>query len=334
MRTTLKDIANATGFSINTVSRALRDDRYISRDTKAKIKAKAKELSYVPNALASSMRGQRSHTIGIISADSSNPFFSEVIKGAAEMARELGYQVILGNTDENAEKEIELVRMHISRQTDGLMIIPVFDSDPEHLELYRTLHVPYIFAGRSLRTLEDHSILLSEQQSEKDVFDDLISRGHRNILYLCGPEYVSNSWNRLEGMMEAYRSNGLPIEEEMIVKTNGHIEDGYAAVNRALNRGMEFSAVVCFNDIMAMGVIKSLAENDLRVPADVEVFGFDNLYISQFMTPSLSTVDVPKRKLGQVAMARLHEHITTGRAYEKIELPTRLIFRETTKHNS
>lgn len=334
MRTTLKDIAAATGVSINTVSRALRDDKNISVETKRKIKLKAKELAYVPNAFASSMRGAKSFTIGIISADSSNPFFSEVIKGAEEKARELGYQVILGNTDENAEKEIGLVKMHISRQTDGLMIIPVYDDDAEHINLYKTMSVPFIFAGRSIKTLEDHSILLREKQSEKEVFDNLISRGHRNILYLSGPEYVSNSWDRLEGMKESYDSNKLMINEALIIKTNGHIEDGYAAVNRALNRGLEFTAVVCFNDIMAMGVLKSLAENDLKVPADVEVFGFDNLYMSQFMTPALSTVDVPKHKLGQIAMQRLHEHISQEREYEKIELPTRLVFRETTKNES
>lgn len=334
MRTTLKDIAIATGVSINTVSRALRDDKNISVETKRKIKLKAKELAYVPNVLASSMRGAKSFTIGIISADSSNPFFSEVIKGAEEKARELGYQVILGNTDENAEKEIGLVKMHISRQTDGLMIIPVYDDDAEHINLYKTMSVPFIFAGRSIKTLEDHSILLMEKQSEKEVFDNLISRGHRNILYLSGPEYVSNSWDRLEGMKESYDSNNLMMDEALIIKTNGHIEDGYAAVNRALNRGLEFTAVVCFNDIMAMGVLKSLAENDLKVPADVEVFGFDNLYMSQFMTPSLSTVDVPKHKLGQIAMQRLHEHISQEKEYEKIELPTRLVFRDTTKNES
>ncbi len=334
MRTTLKDIAIATGVSINTVSRALRDDKNISVETKRKIKLKAKELAYVPNVLASSMRGAKSFTIGIISADSSNPFFSEVIKGAEEKARELGYQVILGNTDENAEKEIGLVKMHISRQTDGLMIIPVYDDDAEHINLYKTMSVPFIFAGRSIKTLEDHSILLMEKQSEKEVFDNLISRGHRNILYLSGPEYVSNSWDRLEGMKESYDSNNLMMDEALIIKTNGHIEDGYAAVNRALNRGLEFTAVVCFNDIMAMGVLKSLAENDLKVPADVEVFGFDNLYMSQFMTPALSTVDVPKHKLGQIAMQRLHEHISQEKEYEKIELPTRLVFRDTTKNES
>lgn len=334
MRTTLKDIAIATGVSINTVSRALRDDKNISVETKRKIKLKAKELAYVPNVLASSMRGAKSFTIGIISADSSNPFFSEVIKGAEEKARELGYQVILGNTDENAEKEIGLVKMHISRQTDGLMIIPVYDDDAEHINLYKTMSVPFIFAGRSIKTLEDHSILLMEKQSEKEVFDNLISRGHRNILYLSGPEYVSNSWDRLEGMKESYDSNNLMMDETLIIKTNGHIEDGYAAVNRALNRGLEFTAVVCFNDIMAMGVLKSLAENDLKVPADVEVFGFDNLYMSQFMTPALSTVDVPKHKLGQIAMQRLHEHISQEKEYEKIELPTRLVFRDTTKNES
>lgn len=112
----------------------------------------------------------------------------------------------------------------------------------------------------------------------------------------------------------------------------GHIEDGYAITNHALNRGLEFSAIVCFNDMLAMGVLKSLHENNLSVPSDVEVFGYDNLYMSQFMQPSLSTVDVPKFRLGAVAMETLVAHIEDDSLpYAQRNVSTRLIFRESTR---
>ena len=331
MRATLKTIAEATGFSINTVSRVLRNDHKISNETSILIKGKAEELGYIPDAIASSMRKPRSMTIGVVSADSSNPFFSEVIRGIGEKAEELGYQMLIGNTEENASKEEHLIKLFLSRKVDGLLVMPTFEKDEKHRAFYSTLPVPYIFAGRYIEGLENHSILHSDEYGERSVFEYLLRNGHRSILYLSGPENVSNTEARDRGMEEAYNDLGLAIERKNIFHLTGHAEDGYHAVNTALNRGMEFSAVVCFNDIIAMGVLKSLSENDLSVPDDVEVIGYDNLMFSQFMQPSLSTVDVPKHRLGYKAMEVLNEHIENPELPYKTEnLPVRLVFRDST----
>ena len=125
--------------------------------------------------------------------------------------------------------------------------------------------------------------------------------------------------------------NGNVPDPDLIIRTNGHIEDGFASINWALNRSLSFTAVACFNDLVAMGAIKALSENNYRVPDDIEVFGFDNLYISQFMQPSLSTVDVPKFALGKIAIETLLRHIGNPQLpYDDINLNTRLIFRKST----
>ena len=277
------------------------------------------------------MRSSRSNTIGVVSADSSNPFFSEVLLGIEDAARKMNYSILLINTEEQAENEYEAVKLLIGRQVDGLIIIPVFDS-PVNRDLYQSLKIPYIFAGRRVLGLEDHSILHGDVKGSAEVFRYLLSAGHEDILYLSGPEMISNSVDRLDGMREAYREMGAALNEDLIIKTSGHIDDGYSEVNRALNKGLEFTAVACFNDLIAMGVLKSLYENSLSVPDDIEVFGYDNLNMAQYMQPRLSSVDVPKAKLGQAAVEELLSHIEDkNQGYSTLTMPPRLVFRETTR---
>ncbi|MDD3904530.1 MAG: LacI family DNA-binding transcriptional regulator [Sphaerochaeta sp.] len=328
----LKDIAQATGFSINTVSRALRGDAKISSSTTKLICETAQHMGYMPNSIASSMRSNHSKMVGIISADSANPFFSEVVRGIEEMASKADYHILLASTEESVKKECELIKMFLCRKVDGIIAMPVFDSSPAHLDLYRSLKIPFIFPGRRLEGLGNHSILHNDRDGQRKVIEHLISNGHRKILYIAGPKKVSNTTDRLAGLAEAYANNALEVDPDYIVEASGHIEDGYYLTNQALNRGMGFTAVACFNDMLSMGVLKSLYENNLKVPQDIEVFGYDNLYMSQFMQPSLSTVDVPKYRLGYVAMETLIQHIQDPNLeYSTKDFPTRLVFRETTR---
>ncbi|HRV24436.1 MAG TPA: substrate-binding domain-containing protein, partial [Sphaerochaeta sp.] len=266
------------------------------------------------------------------SADSANPFFSEVVRGIEEAASKAEYHILLANTEESIKKEAELVNMFLRRKVDGIIAMPVFDNSGSHLDLYQRLKIPFIFPGRRLEGLEGHSILHSDRIGQRMVIDHLLDHGHTKILYIAGPRKVSNTIDRLSGVHEAFASHGMETDPDYIVEASGHIEDGYSISNQALNRGMGFTAIACFNDMLAMGVLKSLYENNLRVPEDIEVFGYDNLYMSQFMQPSLSTVDVPKFRLGYVAMETLIAHIRDPElAYETKDFPTRLVFRETTR---
>ena len=326
----MADIARESGFSINTVSRALRDDPKISSETCRLIQDKADQLGYIRNHVAGSMRSNRTNTIGVVSADSSNPFFAEVLLGIEDAARKEDFHILLINTEENAENEYDAVKLLLGRQVDGLIIMPVFDND-RNRELYNSLSVPFIFAGRRVNGIDNHSILHGDVEGGKNVFRYLIEAGHRQILYIAGPPFVSNSVDRKKGMIETFSEYGIPVNEDLIIETTGHIDDGYAAVNQALNRGLGFTAIACFNDLLAMGALKSLFENDLRVPADMEVFGYDNLKMAQYMQPRLSSVDVPKARLGQVAVEELISHIEDReKEYCNVNINPRLVFRETT----
>ncbi len=328
----LVDIAKETGFSLNTVSRVLRNDKKISEATSAIIKAKADELGYIPNALASGMRNSKSNIIGVISVDSSNTFFSSVIKGIEYCASKNGYHILLANTELSSKKESEIIKMFLTHKVDGIISIPLYDNSVLRKELYSNLPVPFVFAGRYLDGFENHSILHNDYYSQKEIIHKLIKNGNKKIIYIEGPDNASNTFIRKKGVLDAFEENGLHLSSDYIIKSSAHIEDGYAIINRALHLGLEFSAVVCFNDLIAMGVLKSLYENNFKVPKDIEVFGFDNIYSSQFLQPSLSTVDVPKFRLGKLAIEELIKHIENSELeYKTIEVATRVIYRETSK---
>jgi LacI family transcriptional regulator len=330
MKTVLmKDISKETGFSINTVSRALRNDKKLSQKTRLLIKEKAEELGYINNSLASSMRLKHSKIIGVITSDSSNPFFAEVIRGIESVVKSYNYNILLVNTSEKPIEEKENIKLFCSRHVDGLLIVPVF-YNYEIERLYSRIEIPFLFLGRVSKGFDNHSILHEDYNSQRRVLENLIRKGHKDILYLRGPQNVSNTLERVKAYKEVLEENGITVNDFNIFQTKGHIEDGYVAINKAINRGLKFTAVCCFNDLVALGVLKSLKENNLKVPDDVEVFGFDNLKISQFMQPSLSTVDVPKFALGCEATHELMRHIENSNLeYITKFLKTRLVFRET-----
>jgi LacI family transcriptional regulator len=324
----MKDIANETGFSINTVSRALRNDSRLSEKTRKLICQTADNLGYINNSLASSMRLKHSKIIGVITADSSNPFFAEVVRGIEATAKNYNYNILLVNTSENPQEEKQYVKLFCSRHVDGLLIVPVYE-DESLLKLYSRIDIPYLFLGRVIKGVENHSILHSDYKSQLEVVDGLIKKGHRRILYLKGPDNASNTYTRLSGYKDSLIKHNIKVRNHFILPTKGHIEDGYAAINKAINKGLRFTAICCFNDLVAMGVLKSLKENNFEVPQEIEVFGFDNLKISQFMQPSISTVDVPKYALGCEAVHQLMTHIEDGELEYKLKnLNTRLIYRE------
>ena len=327
----MKDIAKATGFSINTVSRALRGDKKLSKQTTDIIQTCADEMGYISNSVAASLRLKHSKIIGVITSDSSNPFFAEVIRGIEKTAKLYDYSILLVNTAEKPSEEYENLKLFCSRHVDGLLIVPVFD-DERIKRLYARIDIPFLFLGRRVKGLEGHSILHEDYKSESHVVNFLIKKGHIRILYLSGPKNISSSIERFEGYRDTLINNNIKFDESLVIRTNGHIEDGYAATNRAIIKGTSFTAICCYNDLVCVGALKSLRENNLKVPEDIDIFGFDNLQISQFIYPSLSTVDVPKYALGCESTHLLMEHIENPNLrYTNKHLKTRLIFRESTK---
>jgi len=332
MRVSLRQIAEKTGYSMNTVSRVLRDKSDVKAETKLHIRQVALEMGYIPNKIAKSLRLGKTSTIGIISADSSNPFFSEVILGIEERARSLGYHILLVNTEEDATRELEAIKDLIARRVDGLLLMPVCgEQDKNNVEFLRKLPIPFVLVGRWLPGLEDHAVLTDEYEKAREITSLFLSNGHRNIIHLSGPSYVSSTHDRIRGFRDAMQASQIAISDQSVIGTKGHLEDGRLQINSLIREKVPFTAIFAFNDLVAIGALRALKENGLRVPKDVEVMGFDDLDSSQYLYLSLSTVRIPKQLLGRVAFEELYEHIQRDSApYQRRIVESRIMLRETT----
>ena len=200
MRVSLRQIAEKTGYSMNTVSRVLRDESDVKAETKLYIRQVAQQMGYIPNKIATSLRLGKTSTVGIISTDSSNPFFSELILGIEEQARSRGFHILLVNTEEDAERELEAISDLIARRVDGLLLMPVCgEKDRNNVESLKKLVVPFVLVGRWLPGLEDHAVLTDEYEKSREITSLFLSNGHRNIIHLSGPPYVSSTHDRVRG---------------------------------------------------------------------------------------------------------------------------------------
>ena len=330
MAGSLKELSELSGYSMNTVSRALRDEDDVKPETKAAIRNLAQQMGYTPNRVAKSLRLGKTNTIGVVSADSANPFFAEVIIGIEDAARSRNHHMLLVNTEEDPARELEAIEVLLGRQVDGLLLIPVC-GERNNSEYLKTLSIPFELIGRWLPGLEEHSVLTDEYEKANEITSLFAKNGHRDILHLSGPTFVSGSLDRLRGYRDALEEAGIPFRDNLVVMTDGHAEDGYHKTYEAIQSELNFTAIFSFNDLVAVGALRALKECGYRVPKDVEAIGFDDLDYSRFLHLSLSSVRIPKQQLGRVAFEELYEHMRDkSKTYGRRTLESRIMFRETT----
>ncbi|PLV59928.1 LacI family DNA-binding transcriptional regulator [Thermotoga sp. KOL6] len=327
---TIRDIAERAGVSINTVSRALNNKPDISEETRKKILKIARELGYVKNATASSLRSKQTNIVGVIIADSANPFYAEVLKGIEAASRKYGYQIMLMNTERVYENEEKAIDVLLQRRVDGLLITPVQDK-AEDIKALMQRNVPFVIVGRHFEEFEVDEIHSDEIKGGYLATKHLIERGKRNILMISGYLFKSAAYMRLEGYKKALREHGMPFREDMVIVTDIDIENGYQAVQKALNEGLKFDGVFCYNDLMAFGVIKALKERGFQIPEDVAVIGYDDIVYSSLVCPPLSTIRIKKFEMGFEAFRMLLQKIKGRRKRRKrVILDVELVVRETT----
>jgi LacI family transcriptional regulator len=271
-RVTLKDVAEKTGFTINTVSRALKNKNDISEDTKKIIDKAAKTMGYVRDDAASSMRSGQTNTLAAIVGDIANPFFSTLVRDIEFNAKKAGFSVIIYNTDENSLQEEEAILSAYRKKVDGIIICPV-QENTDNIKLLQKLSVPFILIARYYKDIKADAIHWDDVKAGELVAGYLLDRGHINILYVGGPLYISSGTDRLQGYKNAYKKRGLPVNEELIKIVDlkeGKTKD---VLIQALKERIPFTAVMAHSDLMAYEIIYALKG---RFP-HIEVTGFDNI---------------------------------------------------------
>jgi DNA-binding LacI/PurR family transcriptional regulator len=301
MPVTIKDIAKIAGVSHTTVSRALRDHPAIAPETTERIKKIAAEQGYLPSAVARGLKTRRSRTVGVIVSSIDNPFWSEVLKEIDDVLHPAGYSlfVVASHLDKLREKEI--VRSMVERRVDGVLLCsPNFSVDQGHLMSEYGLPVAVI----NNQGAEDclYSIYIDNDYGSRRATRHLIALGHRRIAYLGNAQGGRTTVERERGFRAEMEAAGLPVDEALVTAgVQGTPAGGYEGAKHLLSLRERPTAIFCFNDYMAIGVYRALYEAGLRIPQDISVVGFDNIAISAYLTPPLTTIHQPKDKLGAEA---------------------------------
>ncbi|RMG94265.1 MAG: LacI family transcriptional regulator [Chloroflexi bacterium] len=305
MPVTIKDIAKIAGVSHTTVSRALRGHPGIAPETVARIKKIAAELGYIPNTVARGLKTQRSGVVGVIVRRIVDPFFSEVLNGIEDTLQAAGYSFFLSSSNRDPEREKTIVRVMSERRVDGVIVCSSQVSEHHRRQLER-FRVPTVLINNQAAEESAHSIYHDDVYGGWAVTHHLIELGHKRIAFLGNARGGRTSEERLRGYKQALSEAGLPIDEACIVSgPNGLAEGGAEGARRLLALPELPTGVVCYNDVMAIGVMRVLAEHGVHVPADCSVTGFDNIELAAYVNPPLTTFDQPKYELGHQAAVML-----------------------------
>lgn len=335
LRTTIKDIAAKTNLSVTTVSLVLNNKpSKISETTKELVLKTALELKYRPNQLAVGLIKKRTKTIGLIVPDIRNSFFSTLAKGIEDECRKNGWTVILCNTSDKHERDIEYINMLASKSVDGILYCMSADSSLEKFEksyeLLNALNIPFIMLDRSFQMPNCITAKLDHVTGGYIAAKHLLELGHKRIACVTGPNNLDDSNCRLEGYKKALQEAGIDYDKNIIIEGNYSMDSGITAVEHLI--GKNFTAIFAFNDMMAYGVYKGLKAHNLLVPADISVMGYDDIFLSEIMEVPLTTVHQPVGRMGAAAARHLIGIIEDGLKDEAIAtFPPKLIVRKSTE---
>jgi DNA-binding LacI/PurR family transcriptional regulator len=323
-RVTINDIAAATGVAPSTVSRALTRPDRVNRITRERIQAVARELRYVPSTPARALLSGRTETIAVLVSDVTNPFYFGLIRGAQHHLKAAGYALLLFDTEDSGERETHILRK-LHRSIDGAVLAASRLADRELVTVAGEL--PIVTVNRNVKGVP--RVIIDTPGGIAQAAEHLISLGHRDIVYVSGPE---NSWAneaRWRAMKRAMARHGRPAVR--IGPFAAGRRSGSAAADSLLNTGA--TACIAFNDLLAIGMLTRLRERKVDVPRDLSIVGCDDVFGADFCHPPLTTLAAPIEQAGRVGVAMLLSRLGEGgapAARDEVTLPTHLTVREST----
>lgn len=303
--TTIKDIARKAGVAPSVVSRALNNKYGVKNSTKDLILKLAQEMNYYPNTAARSLVTRKTETIGIMMADISQPYYSQIIRGMEYIANQTGYTLLFSNSYESVEHNRVLQKMINAERVDGLIIV---GSNIQEKNFSLTLleqEIPFVLVERSFSDPRVNCIWVDNVAGAYLATKHLIEKGHQKIAHITGNLYFQVALDRIEGYKKALYEAGIDYSEELVVSGNFVSQDGYETMKVILKHHPQCTAVFVASDAMAYGVLQAISEAGLAVPDDIAVIGFDDLEFSGLTNPPLTTIHQPRYEMGQKALELL-----------------------------
>lgn len=312
---TLLDIARASGFSISTVSIVLSEaplSQNVASTTRTHIRAIARQLGYHPDAYARSLRRRSTQTIGVLAFDLSDPFCIPIMRGIQEGLHTSGYLPLLMDAQTQRKLFDSYLSMTLERRAEGAIVIAswVFE-ETNLLADVKKNNVPILIIGRDLTARGIHSILVDNEAGGALAMSHLVELGHRRIAVIRGPQEMCDSEPRWAGIQKVAEQNGIQIDPRLVFELPGMVgpasgfEGGLRFAKQMIAAENRFTAVLAFDDLTALGVVRGLAEAGIRVPQDCSVMGFDDVFPAEVATPAITTIRQPLREMGLEAAQRV-----------------------------
>ncbi len=315
--------------SHSTVSRALQNSPLINRKTAEKIRRIAEESGYRASAVARSLVTRQTRTVGTVVTTIADPFAAGVVSGIEDAANDRGFSVILANSNADPEREVRVVRAFEERRVDGI-IVTASRAGAVYTPMIEQMRIPIVLLNNQHPSEFVHSVMIANTKASREATGYLIELGHRRIAYL-GDRYGGQSdTERFAGYRRALEVADVPFRPELMVHGDGKPEGGMRAMAQLLALPQQPTAIFCYNDMTALGALRQIRTSGLRVPEDISLIGFDDLYIAQYTDPPLTTVRQPMRQMGRMAMETLLHLLAGSESVHSVKVPGELIIREST----
>jgi LacI family transcriptional regulator len=329
MSVSLRDVAKAAKVSVGTVSNVLNRSEVVAPKTLARVQATIKELGFVPNGFARNLRSGQSRTLGLIVPDVSNPFFTEVARGVEDAASKRDYAVFLCNSDESATKEERYVNVLIQQQVRGVLITPA-DMKSDRLDVMRDRGIAVALLDREIKGRKQCSVSVDDVHGGQIAIEYLAGLGHKNIVWVCGPESIPQVADRGAGVAKAAKVAGSKIETIRVSLMNA--TNGEEAARKILELDVLPTAIFCANDLLALGVMRALLASKVRIPEQVSVLGYDNIEFAPSAAVPLSSIAQPSYQMGVTAADLLLNECEDGDSHEhqQIRFQPQLVERAST----
>lgn len=332
-KTTIRDIAEELNINISTVSRALNGHATISESTRMAVQVAAKKLKYRPNRIASSLRLGRTRIIGVIIPSAEINFFGSVVHGIEKVASEHDYNVLLYQSNEQADFEEKGIETFLRSRVDGVLAsIAKETTNLRHFKELKKKGVPLILFDRVNEELPVPSVVIDDYKGAFNATQHLIDQGCTRIAHIAGQQHVPIFKARLKGYIAALKKNGIPVDKELVQYGKVSIESGMQCMNALLQLRNPPDGVFAVEDFTALGVIQAVKSANKKISQDVAVIGFANEAFGAYITPSLSTVDQQTIKMGEAAANLFFELSGKGSFYKltppKTVLEPVLVFRD------
>ncbi|TQN31590.1 LacI family transcriptional regulator [Haloactinospora alba] len=301
---TIKDVARAAGVSTATVSRVLNNHGSVTTEARDRVNEAVRTLGYHPNSAARTLRSHEVSTLGLVIGDVLNPFFAELARAVEDEAREHGYYVIIGNADENPQCQDEYLDILLDRRVAGLLMCPTAEVSPRVGEAVRNGH-SLVFLDRTIPELDIPTVRSENAQAVHELVRHLCSVGHHRIAIISGPDSLVTGQERLAAFREALRDNGCELPAEYLRIGDFQVESGVQAMRSLMELPAPPTAVFAADNLMALGALRSIRDQGLRISTDVGIASFDDLPWFELVDPPITAVQQRTEEIGRVAVREL-----------------------------